>query len=259
MTGSHPGESRSHRSRGQFAELLSVQAKLAVREPIGLLAGIGLPVVLLAVFGFIGRAVPGNVGDSGLTIIDLWIPTILVISFIFIAVSLPTTLVRDREIGWLRRVSTTPLHPSRLLAAQLIIDLALAAAAIVIVIGGGALVFGASLHVQILPFGVSLLLAIAEIFAVGLMLVALVPTQTVAQPVGGVVTFVLLFLAGLWVNPTQVGDPLQTIMYYSPSGAAARAVLAAAFNGSPSYAALLTMAVYTVLFGFVAIRYFRWE
>jgi ABC-2 type transport system permease protein len=146
-----------------------------------------------------------------------------------------------------------------LLAAQLVIDLALAAAAVLIVILGGALVFGASLHVQILPFGVSLLLAIAEIFALGLALVALVPTQTVASVVGGIVTFVLLFLAGLWVQPTQVGDPLATIMYYSPSGAAARALLDAVFNGSPSYAALLTMAVYTALFGFIAIRYFRWE
>ena len=252
-------ESTSHRSGGRFAELLKVQAKLALREAIGVLAGIGLPVLLLAVFGFIGRAVPGNVGDTGLTIIDLWIPTILVISFIFIASSLPTTLVRDREIGWLRRVSTTPLHPSMLLAAQLIIDLALAAATTLIIILGGALVFGASLHVQLLPFGVSHLLAIAEIFALGLVLVALVPTQTVAQPVGGVVTFVLLFLAGLWVNPTQIGDPLQTIMYYSPSGAAARALLAAVFNGSPSNAPLLTMAVYTVIFGFIALRYFRWE
>jgi ABC-2 type transport system permease protein len=259
MSGSRLGESPSHRSGVRFAELLKVQAKLAVREPYALLAGIGLPVVLLAVFGFIGRAVPGNVGDTGLTIIDLWTPTILVLAFIFISVSLPNTLVRDREIGWLRRVSTTPLHPSMLLAAQLIIDLALAAAAIVIIIGGGALVFGASLHVQILPFGVALLLAIAEIFALGLMLVALVPTQTVAQPVAGVVTFSLMFLSGLWVNPAQVDDPLKTIMYYSPSGAAARAVLDAAFNGSPSYAALLTMAVYTVLFGFIAIRYFRWE
>jgi ABC-2 type transport system permease protein len=203
--------------------------------------------------------VPGKVANTGLTIIDLWIPTLLVISFIGISASLPNTLIRDREIGWLRRVSTTPLHPSMLLAVQLIIDLVLAAAAVVIVILGGALVFGASLHVQLLPFVVSLLLAIAEIFALGLVLVALIPTQTVAQVVDGVVFFVLLFLSGLWVNPTQVGDPLRTIMYYSPSGAAARAVLNAAFYGSPSYAALLTTAVYTVLFGFIAIRYFRWE
>ena len=261
MTSSHIGASDStrHRSGARFAELLKVQAKLALREPYGVLAGIGLPAVLLAVFGFIGQAVPGNVGDTGLTIIDLWIPTLLVIAFIGISASLPNTLVRDREIGWLRRVSTTPLHTVMLLAVQLIFDLVLATAAVLIIILGGALVFGASLHVQILPFGVSLLLAIAEIFALGLMVVALVPSQTVAQVVGGVVFFALMFLSGLWVNPAQVGNPLKTIMYYSPSGAAARALLEAVFNGSPSYAALLTMAVYTALFGFIAIRYFRWE
>ncbi len=243
----------------QFAELLKVQGKLALREPFGLLGGLALPAVLLAVFGFIGEANPGTVGSSGLTIIDLWTPTILVLSFIFISVSLPSILVRDREIGWLRRVSTTPLHPSRLLAAQLIIDLVLAAAAVLIIIGGGVLVFGASLHVGVLPFAVSLLLTIAEMFALGLVLVALVPTQAVGQPVAGAVTFALMFLGGLWVNPEQVGDPLRTIMYYSPSGAAAKAVVDSAFNGGPSYAGLLTMAVYTVIFGFIAIRYFRWE
>lgn len=249
----------SHRSRVQFAELLKVQGKLALREPYALFGGLALPAVLLALFGFIGKANPGNIGDSGLTVIDLWTPTLLVISFMFISVSLPNILVRDREIGWLRRVSTTPLHPSRLLAAQLVIDLILATAAVVIIIGGGALVFGASLHVQILPFGLSLVLSIVELFALGLVLVALVPTQAVAQPVAGVVTFGLMFLSGLWVNPAQVGDPLRTIMYYSPSGAAVRAVLNSAFNGGTSYAALLTMAVYAVIFGFVAIRYFRWE
>lgn len=259
MSGARLNELTGHRSRRQFAELLKVQAKLALREPYALFGGLALPAILLAVFGFIGQANPGNVGSTGLTIIEVWTPTILVLSIIFISVSLPNTLVRDREIGWLRRVSTTPLHPSRLLAAQLIIDLILAAAAVLVVLLEGALVFGASLHVQILPFAVSLLLAIVELFAFGLVLVALVPTQTVAQPVAGVATFALMFLSGLWVNPAQVGDPLQTIMYYSPSGAAVRAVLDSAFNGSPSYAALLTMAVYTLIFGFVAIRYFRWE
>ncbi|HSP08013.1 MAG TPA: ABC transporter permease [Candidatus Dormibacteraeota bacterium] len=258
MTGSGV-EKTSRKSGSQFAELLKVQAKLALREPYALFGGLALPAILLAVFGFIGQANPGNVGDSGLTVIEVWTPTILVLSFIFISVSLPNTVVRDREIGWLRRVSTTPLHPSRLLAAQLVIDLILAAAAVLIVILEGALVFGASLHVQILPFAVSLVLAIVELFALGLVLVALVPTQTVAQPVAGVVTFGLMFLSGLWVNPAQVGDPLRTIMYYSPSGAAVKAVLDSAFNGSLSYAALLTMAVYTVIFAFVAIRYFRWE
>ena len=259
MSGSRMDQPTSRRSRFQFAELLKVQGKLALREPYALFGGLALPAVLLAVFGFIGQANPGNVGDSGLTVIEVWTPTILVLSFIFISVSLPNTVVRDREIGWLRRVSTTPLHPSRLLAAQLIIDLILAAVAILMVIVESALLFGASLHVQVLTFAVSLLFSIVELFTLGLVLVALVPTQTVAQPVAGVVTFGLMFLSGLWVSPAQVGDPLRTIMYYSPSGAAVKAVLDSAFNGGPSYAALLTMAVYTVIFGFIAIRYFRWE
>jgi ABC-2 type transport system permease protein len=259
MSGPRLDEPTNRRSGFQFAELLKVQGKLALREPYALFGGLALPAILLAVFGFIGQANPGNVGSTGLTIIEVWTPTILVLSMIFISVSLPNTLVRDREIGWLRRVSTTPLHPSRLLAAQLIIDLILAAAAVLIVILEGALVFGASLHVQILPFAVSLLLAIVELFSLGLVLVALMPSQTVSQPVSGVVTFALMFLSGLWVNPAQIGDPLQTIMYYSPSGAAVKAVLDSAFNGGASYASLLTMAVYAVVFGFIAIRYFRWE
>jgi ABC-2 type transport system permease protein len=249
----------SHRSRVQFAELLKVQSKLALREPLALFGGLALPAILLAVFGFIGQANPGGVGSTGLSIIEVWTPTILVLSFIFISVSLPNTLVRDREIGWLRRVSTTPLHPSRLLAAQLVIDLIVAAAAVLMVLLEAKLAFGASLHVQILPFAVSLLLSIVELFLLGLVLVALVPTQAVSQPVAGVVTFGLMFLSGLWVNPAQVGDPLRTIMYYSPSGAAVKAVLDSAFNGGPSYAAWLTMAIYAVIFGSIATRYFRWE
>jgi hypothetical protein len=38
-----------------------------------------------------------------------------------------------------------------------------------------------------------------------------------------------------------------------------QALLESAFNGSPPYKAMVTMAVYTVIFGFIATRYFRWE
>jgi len=248
-----------HRSRVQLAALLKVQAKLSLREPYGLGLGIGLPLVLLVLFGFISRNVPGNVGGSGLTVIDLYIPTIMVISFIAIATSLPNTLVRDREIGWLRRISTTPVHPSRLLAAQLILDLVLAAAAIVITIAGGTAIFGAPLTVGIPFFILSLALAIAEIFSLGLIVVALAPTQTLASVVGGVLFFALLFLSGLWIQPVQVGEPLRAIMWYSPSGAAVRAVLYSVFNATPPVTTLVTLVGYTLVFAFVAVRYFRWE
>jgi ABC-2 type transport system permease protein len=250
---------RSHRSRAQLVALLKVQAKLALREPHALGPGVGIPVILLVVFGFISKNVPGNVGNSGLTVIDLYIPTIMVISFIAIAISLPSTLVRDREIGWLRRISTTPVHPSRLLGAQLIVDLVLAAAAVVIALVGGTVIFGAQLHVGIPFFILSIALAVAEIFSLGLVVVALVRTLIQAQLVGGVLFFSLLFLSGLWVQPVLVSQPLRDVLWYSPSGAAVRALLYSVFNSRPPVLTLVSLAGYTLVFAFVAIRYFRWE
>jgi ABC-2 type transport system permease protein len=246
--------------RGRFSELLKVEGKLALRTPLGLAMGIAFPFILLLVFGFIGQANPGNVANTGLTIMDLYVPTIMVIGFISLGISaLPTTLVRYREIGWLRRVSTTPVHPSRLLAAQLIINLVLAAATIVIVIFGSEIIFGAPLSVGIPFFTLSIILSIAEIFSLGLVVAALVPSQTVQSGLSGGLFFLLLFLSGLWVQPALVGGPLATIMYYSPSGAATHALLYSVFNSTPPYTAIVTMFVYTLVFAFIAIRYFRWE
>lgn len=249
----------SRRSRAQLAALLKVQARLSVREPSALGVGVGLPVVLLVVFGLISGKVPGNVAGTGLTVIDLYIPTVMVISFIAIAISLPNTLVRDREIGWLRRISTTPVHPSRLLAAQLILDLVLAAVAIVILIVGGTVIFGAPLTVSIPYFILSIALAIAEIFSLGLVVVALAPSQAMASVVSGVLFFALLFLSGLWIQPVQVGAPLRDIMWYSPSGAAVRAILYSVFHAAPPVTTLITLVGYTLVFAFAAVRYFRWE
>ena len=243
---------------GHFSELLKVQGKLALREPNTPL-GIALPVGLLAVFALISSYEPGNAGNTSYTVLDLYIPILMVIGFVFIGLGLPSTLVRDREIGWLRRVSTTPVHPSRLLAAQLIINLIFALVTVVIVIFGGDVVFGAALDVNVPLFALSIVLSIAVIFSLGLVLVAIAPSQAAATGLGGAFVFGLMFLSGLWTPPELVGGPLATIIYYSPSGAAVRALLDSAFNLVPPYTTFATLIVYTVIFAFIATRYFRWE
>ncbi len=251
-------ESKRNNPRGHFSELLKVEGKLSLREPYGVF-GIVFPVGLLVLFGFISSQEPGNVGNTGYTVLQLYIPTIMVIGFISIALSLPNSLVRDREIGWLRRVSTTPVHPSRLLAAQLILNLVYTVAMVLIVIFGGEVVFGVALDVNIPLFILAIILSIAVIFSLGLVVAAVAPSQTAGSALGGVVTLGLFFLSGLWVQPSMVGGPLQTIMYYSPSGAAARALLSSVFNTAPPIEIMLTMVAYTAIFLFIAIHYFRWE
>jgi len=254
------GDSKHGRFQGPFAELLEVEGKLALREPTGLAMGIGFPVILLVIFGIIGIAVPGNVAGTGLTILDIYVPVIMVVGFISLGVSsLPGTLVRYRETGWLRRVSTTPTPPSRLLAAQLTLNLIVALVTILIVIFGSELVFGAALQVSIPYFVLSIVLSIAVLFSLGLVVAALAPSQTVASWLSGGLFFLLLLLSGLWIPPSIVGEPWATIMYYSPSGAPVRALLYSAFNAAPPLTAIVTMLVYAPIFTFIAIRYFRWE
>lgn len=70
------------------------------------------PIVLLIVFAEIGNAVGETVGNSGPSVINLYIPTIMVNGFLSIPlISFPPKLREDREIGWLRRVSRTPVNP----------------------------------------------------------------------------------------------------------------------------------------------------
>ena len=257
---SAPARSWETKQRGHFSELLKVEWRLALREPTSIAMAVAAPVILLVVFGLIGMASPGNVPGTNYTVLDLYIPVIMVIVLILLGMNiLPTTLVRYREIGWLRRVSVTPAPPSRLLAAQLIVYLVLALVGVLIVILGSEFVFGARLDVAIPYFVLSMILSIGAIFSFGLLVAALVPTQSMVSGVGGGLTMLLFFLAGLWVPPAVVGGPLATIMYYSPSGAAAQALLASVFNQTPPYTAIITMVAYSVVFAFIATRYFRWE
>ena len=243
-----------------LTELLKVEGKLALREPTGIAMGIGLPIIFLVIFGLIGVAVPGNVANTGYTVLDLYVPIIMVIGFITLGVSsLPGTLVRYREMGWLRRVSTTPESPSKLLAAQLILNLVLALVAILIVIFGSELIFRTQFDVSIPYFVISVILSVAVIFSLGLIVAAVAPSQPVASGMSAGLLFLSFFLSGLWIPPSAVDGPLATIMYYSPSGAAVQALLYSMFNAAPPPATLLTMVLYTTIFGFIAIRYFRWE
>ena len=232
--------------------------RLALRQRY-IFTGLALPTVLLVVFWAIGTVNPGEVAGSGLTILELWTPTILVISYIMIGLlGLPATFAKYRESGWLRRVSTTPIPPSMLLAAQLVLNLIIAAFATAFLMVVTIDVFGAPLTVGIEFVGIALL-SILEMFSLGLVVAAIAPSQQAAEYIAGGFIFPLMFLSGLWVQPVQVGGTLATIMYYSPTGAAVRAILYATFNATPPYTTLLTMVVYMVIFAVAAVRLFRWE
>jgi ABC-2 type transport system permease protein len=245
-------------SRG-FRELVKVEAKLALRAPIGLLLGVLVPVILLVIFS----AIPGlkqPAPGSTLTQFAQYIPVLIGLSLCLIAlVSLPIPIVTNRQRGVLRRFATTPAPPSWLLAAQVIVNLALILIAIVILLAGGVLFFGVHMPSQWAGFVLAALLATAAMFGIGLLITALAPSPQVAGMLGTVLLYPLLFFAGMWTPKQNLSPVLQHVGNYTPLDAAVQAMDAAMQGHFPPAQPLMVMAAYAVVFGVLAIRLFRWE
>lgn len=250
------GRTKTSNPGRHFSVLLRIQFRLSLREPAGVGMGLIFPVLLLFLFGFISGFAPSI---DGLTVIQYWISTIIVVTLMAVGMySIPINLVRDREIGWLRRISTTPVSPFRLLVAQLVINVVIAIIAMAIVLLGSEYIFAADLHLQVLYFAISVVLTSWIMLSLGLLVAALAPTQRMAQGLTGGLFYPLLFFAGLWIQPEMVGEPLRSIMWYSPAGAAARSLLYSSYNAIPPYMELVAMIIYAGFFTFIATRYFRW-
>jgi ABC-2 type transport system permease protein len=136
---------------------------------------------------------------------------------------------------------------------------ALALIAIVILVAGGVVFFGVHLPSQWGGFVLSVLLAIAAMFAIGLVITAVAPSPQIAALAGTILLYPLLFFAGMWTPKKNLSPTFQHVADYTPLGAAVQAMDAAMQGHFPPTRPLLVMAGYAVVCGVVAIRLFRWE
>jgi len=77
--------------------------------------------------------------------------------------------------------------------------------------------------------------------------------------IGRLALIPLLFFAGLWLPRAIMPAVLQDISNCTPLGAAVEAIQDSVQTGFPPAAPLLVLAGYTLVFAFIARRFFRWE
>jgi ABC-2 type transport system permease protein len=249
----------SNRSYQSFRELVKIEWRLNLREPLGIIFGVGLPILLLIIFGNITKF-KEIVQGTTLSLFDLYIPILMILVLIMIGlIGLPVPLARYREIGWLRRISTTPISPARLLLAQLIINLIIGVFAIVILLIGGLFIFGVKTSLQIPGFIVSIALATISMFSLGLLIAAISRTQRIAGAIANGFLYPFLFFSGIYVPVPVLPSYLQTICYLTPAGAAVQALTSSMHGSFPSVVPLLVMVIYSVFFIFISSRYFKWQ
>jgi ABC-2 type transport system permease protein len=251
-----PGKVR----RGALGQIVLNEARLAWRRPIGLIGGIGLPVLLLVIFGQLPAFKQTLPSLGGATIFDAYVPVLLVFGLaMLVLMGLPIPLVSYRELGVLRRLSTTPVPPSWLLTAQAIVQLGTAVITTVAILVISVAAFGAPTPVSPGGLVLSFCVAVAGLFSIGLVIAAVARTSGAVNVIGRVVFFPLMFFAGLWLPRALMPSVLLNISNYSPLGAMVEAFQDSMQKGFPPAAPLLVLAAYAVVFGYLAKRFFRWE
>ena len=250
-----PSRTRSH----GFQRLLTTELKLFMREPMLLFWGLLFPVGLLVVLGVAGSSKPQH-SLGGVKLIVAYTPVVMVFTLTILALSaLPAALASYRDKGYLRRLSTTPIGAVRLLAAQVIINFALAASVVILVALVSHFAFSVALPRQLGGFVLAIVLTMGAMLSLGTLIAAVAPSQRIAAAAGSLLFFPLMFFAGLWVPQAEMGAGLRDVSHYTPLGAAVPAVQNAIAGHWPGTVHLLVLAAYAVLLCALAARLFRWE
>ncbi len=240
-----------------LTEIIATEARLFFREPGVWLLTILLPTFVLVVVGLV-FGVESDPLLGGQRWIDIFAPSMVVMTLAILGVNLlPARLVKYREKGVLRRLSTTPASPQYLLVAQLVVNMGVAIVALAVLIVVGNLVFGIPFPRDPIGFTVAFFLGMSALLALGLLVAAVAPTTGVATALFIPLFALVMFLGGVYLPRQMLPEFLIRIGDYTPPGV--QALLDAWSGTSPQPAQLAAMALFTVLAGAAAAKRFRWE
>ena len=241
-------------------ELTRTELRLFLRERSGPAFGVGLPLLLLIIFGNLPFYHEHRADLGGRTLLDTYVPILVAFVLAMLALNvLPPILAGYRERGVLRRMRTTPVGPVRVLAAQLIVNLLTAVVAVTALLLVARYAFGVVLPRQMAGFLLSALLAALSLMCVGLLVTAAAPGSRSANALGAAVFYPLVFLGGLFLPIPAMPATLRHLSHASPMGAAVTAMQDATRGQWPHWVCLVTLLAYGVGAGVAATRLFRWE
>jgi ABC-2 type transport system permease protein len=243
-----------------FGQIVRNQVRLAWRLPAGLIFGVGLPVLLLIIFNQIPSFHQTQADLGGLTPFDVYVPILISMVIAIIAlISLPGPLVTYRDQGILRRLSTTPVPPSWVLAAQLVVAFCTTIASLLILVVASIAAFGLDVPKNPGALVLAVVLSIAAMFAIGLCIAAVARSGIAARAIGAAAFYPMLFFSGMWFPRELMSGALQEISNFTPLGAAVEAIQDSWQGQFPPAEPLLVLAGYALVFTLIARRFFRWE
>ena len=238
-----------------------IEMKIFLREPMGVVGSLVLPVLL---FVFVGRALrfsPRSVENPISRLpFNIAILTALLISLGAVQ-SLVAIMAIYREGGILKRLRATPLSPVAILGAHVFVKLAFTLLAMVVMILAGRRVLPGAMPEHGASFVAAVLIGTTSILSMGFVMASLVRSARFAQALGAALTYVMLALSGVFFAVERFPRWLQFVANALPTTHAVT-LMRSIWSGASWGTQLPTLGALTLIFvvciGFSS-RWFRWE
>lgn len=241
-----------------FWKLTWVETKVFLREPMGVIGTLFIPVVVFVVLGRL-FARPSPASEPPLPF------NAAIAAALFIAIgavmSLITIIAIYREGGILKRLRATPLSPVTILGAHVVVKLVFTIIGLALLLAAGRRVFPGVLSVNVVSFAAATLLGTASILTVGFVIASLVPTARFAQPLAAVIVYPMIALSGVFFPVERFPRGVQTVAQLLPMTHAV-ALMQGVWDGEGWGAHLGDVAALVIFAAFcvaLSVRVFRWE
>jgi len=239
-----------------------LEVKIFVREPLGVLGSVGLPVFLFVLFGrLVGPGMRRGTPDVP-RFVSIDLPVFVSILIAASAVlSLIAVVSIYREGGILKRLRATPLRPYTILTAHVLVKLLFTALTLVLMMLAGRRYYPVDASVPLISFAGALLFSTLCIVSLGFVIASLVPTARFAQPIGTLIFYPMLGLSGLFVPIDALPPTLQMVARALPLTYGV-SLLSGIWHGESWSAHLGDVAALILTFVIctaASTRMFRWE
>jgi len=235
-----------------------IEIKVFMREPLGAIGSIVMPVLLYILFARLGRALSPQGRFTASNFFHVNVPVIVAILIaINTVLSLIAIISIYREGGILKRLRATPLRPWTILTAHVLVKLLLTAITLALMLLAGRRYFAAGLHPPVVSFTIALIITTWSILSIGFLIASVVPTARFAQPVGAVVLYPMFVLSGLFI-PREV---IPTWLSHLPLSHAV-SLLEGIWTGDPWSAHVGDVVALVIVFAVctaLSAKLFRWE
>jgi ABC-2 type transport system permease protein len=244
-------------------QLTWLEIKIFLREPLGAIGTLLMPVAL---FLIIGRAMNRGGGaprtPGGLEFMQTGLPVMVsVFMAISAVISLVTIISIYREGGILKRLRATPLRPHTILSAHVLVKLLLTAVTLTLMILAGRRFYPAGLQAPVASFAIALLLCTLSILSIGFIIASLVRTARFAQPVSALIFYPMIGLSGLFVSVEALPSGLQWLAKLLPMTYIV-SLLRGIWTGESWFAHIgdiAALAIAAIVCTAISSRVFRWE